>query len=470
MKKPERLLGFVKYEDIDFPFEFDEATGDLKLFPPTREVLNQYSNISSYIKEFNEPKNHRWIELSQINGITSEHNKVIFCVKELRSIYNGFISLHVVWYLYYNNQLNTDEIDGLMVGEYDMNLFYPPESALTCKSIYDKEDRSFLELSVTAQKPKIVNCGEFEIKSNVKVEVNVVAYTTSRFSSTPIDVNSYMILRFSEHTNLERVVELYNCIVNFLKFVTYRENIVLSDVQLYKKTDKGPEYCGLLVFTKKMDFEISEKAKKKVINYKLLKNKVASIFSLIAEEKINFRHLCKSVQDTNIYHLSRIIMILAEFEKVYKDIYGTNANRSKEYSEVKIEAIAVLDQFKSTKTGTQRDHAKELVKFLRRLDDSYSDRIQYAVSDCRSIMEPFIIHNYKNMSYEATVAAMRVRLNDLRNEIAHNNMDIEFEAVHLADVKIVEQLIYAIRLKQIGLNDIDCKRAINCLFDEKLAL
>ncbi len=470
MKKPERLLGFVKYEDIDFPFEFDEATGDLNLFPPTREVLEQYSDISSIFEEINQPKNHRWIEFSQVKGTTSEHNKVIFCVKDRHSIYNGFICLHVVWYLYYNNQLNPDEIDGLMVGENDMNLFYPPESALTCKSIYDKEDRSFLELSVTAQKPKIVNCGEFEIKSNVKVEVNVVAHTTSRFSSTPIDVNSYMILRFSEHIKLEKAIELYNCIVNFLKYVTYRDNIVLSDVQLYKKTDKDPEYCGLLVFTKKKDFEKSEKAKKKVINYKLLKNKAASIFSLIAEEKINFRHLCKSVQDTNIYHPSRIIMILAEFEKVFKDIYGTNANRSKGYSKVKKEAISVLDKFISTKTGKQRDHANELVRFLKRLDDSYSARIKYAITNCQSIMEPFIIHNYNKKEYDDTVAAMCVRLNDLRNEIAHNNMVIEFKAVHLADIKIVEQLIYAIRLKQIGLNDIDCKRAINCLFDEKLAL
>ena len=44
MKKPERLVGFVSYEEKLFPFEFDEKEFidekefKVNLYPPTREI------------------------------------------------------------------------------------------------------------------------------------------------------------------------------------------------------------------------------------------------------------------------------------------------------------------------------------------------------------------------------------------------------------------------------------------------
>lgn len=38
MKKPERLVGFVSYEEKVFPFEFDEKEFKVNLYPPTREI------------------------------------------------------------------------------------------------------------------------------------------------------------------------------------------------------------------------------------------------------------------------------------------------------------------------------------------------------------------------------------------------------------------------------------------------
>ena len=44
MKRPERLVGFVSYEEYTFPFEFDEREFKVNLYPPNREVWRRYSS------------------------------------------------------------------------------------------------------------------------------------------------------------------------------------------------------------------------------------------------------------------------------------------------------------------------------------------------------------------------------------------------------------------------------------------
>ena len=61
-------------------------------------------------------------------------------------------------------------------------------------------------------------------------------------------------------------------------------------------------------------------------------------------------------------------------------------------------------------------------------------------------------------------------MGDFRNGIAHSRLDLHFEAIHLSDIKIVEELLYAIRLKKIGLQTSEIQKAISDLFLERLAL
>ena len=47
---------------------------------------------------------------------------------------------------------------------------------------------------------------------------------------------------------------------------------------------------------------------------------------------------------------------------------------------------------------------------------------------------------------------------------------MELEARHLTDIKFVEEMLYVIRLKKIGIEDAIIKKSINELFRENLAL
>ena len=58
----------------------------------------------------------------------------------------------------------------------------------------------------------------------------------------------------------------------------------------------------------------------------------------------------------------------------------------------------------------------------------------------------------------------------MRNDIAHCKLDIDYVPNHINDIKIVEYLIYAIRLKSIGLETESIQKAINALFGLNMAI
>ena len=61
-------------------------------------------------------------------------------------------------------------------------------------------------------------------------------------------------------------------------------------------------------------------------------------------------------------------------------------------------------------------------------------------------------------------------MGEFRNGIAHSRLDFHFEAIHLSDIKIIEELLYAVRLKSLRLQPTEIQKAINDLFLERLAI
>ena len=51
-------------------------------------------------------------------------------------------------------------------------------------------------------------------------------------------------------------------------------------------------------------------------------------------------------------------------------------------------------------------------------------------------------------------------MNQMRNDSAHGNIDVEFSEEHFGDFAILECLIYAMRLRAIGLDYLSIQRAI----------
>jgi hypothetical protein len=75
-----------------------------------------------------------------------------------------------------------------------------------------------------------------------------------------------------------------------------------------------------------------------------------------------------------------------------------------------------------------------------------------------------------NGKYEEIAEEIGSRMGEVRNGIAHDKLDWHFDAVHLCDIKIVEELLYAMILKDLHLDTKKIQKGINDLFDENFAI
>ena len=69
--------------------------------------------------------------------------------------------------------------------------------------------------------------------------------------------------------------------------------------------------------------------------------------------------------------------------------------------------------------------------------------------DCEEILRPFLKYYYRDYQSDI-IGDICGRMNQLRNDSAHGNIDLRIDPVHISDFAILESLVYAMRLKAIG--------------------
>ena len=77
-------------------------------------------------------------------------------------------------------------------------------------------------------------------------------------------------------------------------------------------------------------------------------------------------------------------------------------------------------------------------------------------------MLPFIRRKYVN-NYEEAVDGISERMGTVRNGIAHSRLDFKIDAIHLSDLRIVQEILYVIRLKNMHLSTKEIQKAINMI-------
>ena len=138
-------------------------------------------------------------------------------------------------------------------------------------------------------------------------------------------------------------------------------------------------------------------------------------------------------------------MVFSAFEREFRNIYGQDFDRSPEYISAKKDVVDLIDNYLRTTQGKKRSYIKQLRKYVENRDSSFETNIKKVLLDCEKIMTPFLKKRYIG-SYPEMVHNLSARMGDFRNGIAHSRLDLHFEAIHLSDIKIVEELLYAATL------------------------
>lgn len=467
MKKPDRLIGYLEYEETYFPFEFDQETFTLLLFPPSIEAWNRTSSPRNMMLDFScDYKKHEWLKKYRISGYTSEKNRIIFEVTDDRVNWRGFYKFSVNWYFYYSEELNPNEIDGFRIRGEEVDYFFSPGQLLKSEVQFTDDGSAIERMSIAAKGGIVQPCGKYRIVPHVDAAMEVVSFPTIYPNTweNMLEVASVFTTRFSCPVDLNTLLKAFQNTRYFFLYVTYRANICIHSAEIFRLNDKGlKDYKGWLVYKMPHQLEKHPDAKKRIIKYAHLGKKTAKIFTSIKNKKLEFEHLCESIDETHRYTISRCIMVLTAFEREYRNIYGENSGRSPEYIQVKKDIVDLIEKYRKQSRGKQRDYVRGFLKTVKNRDNSFSTNINNALMDCREIMEYFLKEEYED-DYEKTAKGVSIRIGEVRNGIAHSRLDLQLEAIHLADIKIVEKLIYAMRLKKIGIKSPQIQMAIQELF------
>lgn len=469
MKEPERLIGFVNYDNAEIPFEFNADDFVLNLYPQ-KELWKKYVHPSYvFSKHQMDFTKHEWISENRIDGRTSSGQRIVFSVLGEPGSYHGFLSFDINWYFCCYDGMDEHNISGFSVKGDTIDSFYTPWIALEQKYEYDEELHT-TKIVVSSQKGPTVTCGEYMLADTTKATIKTDAYSSAGLGNyeQPIFANSRFITEFSNPVDIDAVIKAFEYTLRFFLYVTYRANVNIRKADLFTMNEKdGHDYLGIIVFSQDELPEKNKDAKRHLIVYNDLKEKTAKIFNSIKNEDISLQHVCSNYDAKHSYPISRVIMILAAFERVYGSIYGKDTNRSDEYIEIKAKVVELIEELRIKSTGKRKTAAKTLRDYVYNRDASFSSNTAYALKDCVEIMEPFIKKKYRG-EYEDVVNEISERVGIIRNGVAHCKLDYDLEAIHLTDILVMEELLYAMQLKHVGLTSHECHKAIGRLFNEHI--
>lgn len=461
------MKGFVEYQDKRYPFSFFDLK--LDLYPDKFDS----KSITEWFASFERGK---VIENIQLHGITTDRKNVIFEVSEQYSDQEGFLSFDVYSVFEYDSEryqpyiegkkhkykTTKNQIRGIKLSGIDVDAFYPPENVYVIES--SKIDDIVTEIGVkrTAQMP----LGLIEW-NGVKIELTVKYKIKQSFSSEPLHSTSEIIISFSEAVSFDFVKEIYLGVYQVFRYVMRRNNIVFNSIEIFDINEKNVRN----IFGKFYDLKIvhekenNSKIKRRVLSYDCIGEKFGELLKAFLEGIIYIDHLPDNIDKTNKFGPDRMIFDFVAFEREYANLYPEKEIRSEKYLQAKKDALDMLDELINERSGKVKKYLTTFRKRIAADENSLADRILIVIKDCLPIMEPFLIYElgkeYNTKVDEITpLENIASKMNTLRNDMAHGNLDIQLDKEHMFGFEIIETLLYAMRLKAIGIEDRKIKEGI----------
>lgn len=468
MEKPKRYVGFLDFKEQRIPFEFDDKEFLLRMYHLTPEDAKEHSWDFLRLLSEQSSKKHEWVECLDIYATLADDKRVIFNVNDNPSTYCGYDTYRVNWY--YCFQDGSDSINGLRVSAKEIEYFFPPQEVYTSSIVCSEDQEKITEMRVVTTGQYDFDFGVFEMEEKVLHLSGHAFATLAGRSANPFEAHSFLLAECEDCLSVRNGVDLAYTIMDFLKYVSYRSNISIFSVDTFRYDEHGTrEYIGFLSFPREKSEEKSEKAQKVIIGYDLLKENSTALMQLFCDKVITLQHLCESIETRLHYTTARFILILTAFEREFRNVYGLDFGRSEKYLRVKAEVLDSLNVMRENKHGKCREYVDQIINLIGASDNGYGMKVQKALKCCLDIIEPFIRKKYEG-EIEDVINGIGKRMGNCRNGIAHGRLDFLIDPINLDDIKIIEELLYAMRLKSLSIDSTAIQKAINSLFCENMMI
>lgn len=459
--------GTLVYRDIEFSFVFDSEI--LRLIPPKdkhHEVDMWFMKpLENGAYTLGEPV---YIEDDYLIGKCNEKSKKIIFLPKYTNIgkYNSVLIVQIEAYII--QKRNEDWIDRLGFTSQELDCIYPTSQALefpewTEDGVISIKTKDFDNTTSHKQ------CFSVDGK-NVSIYFGISRTSSYKVGDPPLELHSQMFFEFEKTKDYAFILKLWRIAKQFIQFLCYRDNVHLLSVDISAPFEGGKhlKFATLYIVHEDICDEPETLEKRRYIKQEYISGAEGKILNDIAEGKIYLRHLPDTYRVSKSINAARFVMITAAFEWTFKKNYPKGLKKSPKTIEAEENATKVLSDLIKDSTGK----LKETYKFLKKLvgSNSLQNEIIQISKDYKEIIDTFGQHLYSMNDKILNYSDMGARLSTQRNNYAHGNLDKEFDGLSLLDLIYLERIIYAMQLKEYGVENKLIQRAINDLFGCHLAL
>ncbi len=463
----EIYTGKLTYKEIEFSFVFD--SGSLRLIPPAErkhEVCMWFmKKLADGAYTFGDLV---YIEDDFLIGKCNENcQKIIFLPKSTNiSRSNSVLIVQIEAYIMQNCE--REWIDRLGFKSQEVDCIFPTSKAL--ESSKWAEDGI---ISVTTKDfDNTTSQTQYFSVDGKKVAVyfGISRMISPQIGKPPLELHSEMFFEFEKTNDYLFMLRLWRIAREFIQFLCYRKNVNLlsADISAPYKGGKHEKFATLYFVKENIDTEPEILEKKKYIKQEYINGSEGKILNDIAEDKIYLRHLPDTYRAGRSIDAARFVMITAAFEWTFNKNYPHGIVKKLETIKAEKTAAETLNELVNNSSGK----LKKIYKFLKQQIgvNSLQAEIEQIGKDYADLVNIFGNHLYSINNEKLKYSEMGLRLSQQRNNFAHGNIDKDFIGLSLLDLIYLEYIIYAMQLKEYGLNKISIQRAINDLFGSSLAL
>lgn len=459
------ITGLLKYEEKNCVFKLKEFTLEIEEIENRDKV---YINDLEFLFNTDDSKKNNVPNL--LKGKDFDNGKEIhFHVANINQTAAKTHSASLYSYIIFEDDKTS--FDGLQINSDELNWFHNVKQSYSFMFSPDTgQSEVKIESFESTDKQFEFNVDDHTIQGNLNISRNF-----SHVSTMPIKLQTDLNLYFEPTDKFELIERLVDITYSFLKFITYRKNITFKHLILKKKNETGKYRKVGKLYIKELKSDRTEEKKviqEQLIDLPLLEEHLGKLFERLAENKIYITHIPETSFEKNRITPSRIIMATAGFEWQFRSTYKELSRESEDkYKDQKEEILAFLEEKIKQNTGKKKKYFKSYRNLLLRSDMTLADKINWALTEFSNELNLFItpLYNWNGVT-EVKYSDISERIQTQRNNIAHGNLDKEFNSYVILDLLVLEWLYYAMVLSDIGVSREKIRLAINKLFNRRIAL
>lgn len=458
----EIYTGTLVYQKIEFSFIFNKK--ELRLIPSKNIAYDVCKNFMISSKN----DNSLFIEENYLIGSCNETGKkIIFLITNSNfSRYNAVIVINIEAYMI--QKYNKEWINRLGFMSQELDCIYPTNLAL---QISDQRSDGIISIK-TKHFDSSTTYKQFFCVDNKDISVyfGISRIRSNQINKPPLELHSKMYFEFENTKDYTFILKLYFIAKYFIQFLCYRKNINLSTIEVATRinSENYEQFATLYIRNENRNNEPETLVMKRYIKQKYINGIEGKILNDIATNKIYLEHIPETYKNGRIIDAARFVMITAAFEWTFNKNYPNGVNKKPVSIEAEKNASATLNELINNSTGK----LKEIYKFLIKLigSNSLQAKIEQMGKDYNDIIRIFGDHLYSMNNEVLSYSEMGLRISKQRNNFAHGNLNKDFIGLSLLDLIYLEYVIYAMQLKEYGVDKLLIQKAINDLFGCALAI